>query len=53
MIAKKSTHVRLPERSGTVAGPQQIPGQPLKIPSVAYSRTTGQDPIMKPKGLTP
>ena len=49
MIAKQSTHIRLPERSETVAGPQQIPGQPPKIPPLADPLTAGQGPIMKPK----
>jgi len=31
MTAKQSTHIRLPERSEVVAGPEKIPGQPPKI----------------------
>jgi hypothetical protein len=53
MIAKQSTHVRLPERSDAVAGPEQVPGQPSRAASIADPRTTSQEPAMKPKGMTP
>jgi hypothetical protein len=53
MVAKQSTHVRMPERSEAISGTEQIPGEPPKTPPVADPRTASQDPAIKPKGLTP
>jgi hypothetical protein len=53
MIVKQSTHVRLPERSDAVAGPEQVPGQPSKTAPIADPRTTSQEPATNRKGLTP
>ena len=53
MVAKQSTHVRLPGRSEAVGAREQIPGQPPSGPTVIDPRTVSQEPVVKPKGMTP
>jgi hypothetical protein len=52
MIAKQATHIRLPARSESVDGREQVPGKPLGAPTVLDPRTISQDPV-KPKDATP
>jgi hypothetical protein len=48
MTEKKPTHVRLPQRSEEVIGPETKPGETPKPPAKPDPRTITQDPALKP-----
>jgi len=50
MAAKQATHIRLPQRSESVEGPEKPTGQPPEVPPVKDPRTVTQDPTLKPNG---
>jgi hypothetical protein len=45
--ATEGTHIRLPERSDLVEGPEKPVGAPPKVVKAADPRTVSQDPALK------
>jgi hypothetical protein len=48
MANDKPTHIRLPQRSSEVVGPEQKLAEPPKPPEKPDPRTVTQDPALKP-----
>jgi len=43
---KQATHIRLPERSAAVHGPEGEPGETPKPPQTSDPRTASQGPVL-------
>ena len=53
MVAKTTTHVRLPQRSDGVEGLEHAGASSPKVPALPDPRIASQDPTAKPKEMTP